>query len=375
MRAGIVLVEAEAESLVGDENDFVGARGEAHADELVVFLEDDGDDAVLAIVAEVVEGGFFHLARAGGEENEARVLAEGDVIAGFVGSALQAEHCGNFFLGFEVEHIADAASGRGARTFGEFIDAFDIDATSVGEEHQVVVRLDREEVFDEIIRFAFGGRFRFHAFQAFAASALESILTGRRAFHISAVGKRDDHRVVGDQVLDGDFAGLGKDRAFARGGVLAFDLVEFVLDDREHAHFAGEDVEQVLDVDEHAVVLGLHLVALHAGELVEAQFEDRVDLPLGEHIAVALDGGLRADEDAERFRGGGGKLISGEAFAGFVAVFRIADDLDEIVEMAEREQECFEQFRAFFGFAEKVARAADDHLAAVLDVGIDRFLE
>ena len=43
--------------------------------------------------------------------------------------------------------------------------------------------------------------------------------------------------------------------------------------------------------------------------------------------------------------------------------------------MAEREEEGFEQFRAFFGLAEKVARAADDDLAAVLDVRVDRFLE
>ena len=154
-------------------------------------------------------------------------------------------------------------------------------------------------MLDEIIRFALGGGLRFHALEAFAAAALQAVFAGGSAFHISAVGKRDDHRVVGDQVLDGDFAGLGKDRALARGRMFVANGAKLVLDDREHADLAGEDVEQVLDVDEHAVVLRLHLVALHAGELVEAQFEDRVDLAFGEHIAVALDGGLRADEDAE----------------------------------------------------------------------------
>ena len=119
----------------------------------------------------------------------------------------------------------------------------------------------------------------------------------------------------------------------------------------EHAFLAGEDVHQVLDVDEHAVVFALHLVALHAGELIEAEFEDGVDLALAEDVAVALNGGLRADQDAEPLGGGGGELIGGEAFAGFVAVFRVADDLDEVIEVAEREQEGFEQFGAFLGLA------------------------
>ena len=154
-------------------------------------------------------------------------------------------------------------------------------------------------MLDEIVGFALGGGLCLHAFEAFAAAALQAVFAGGSAFHISAVGKRDDHRVIGDEILDGDFAGLGKDRAFARGGMFVADRAKLVLDDGKHADLAGEDVEQVLDVDEHAIVLRLHLVALHAGELVEAQFEDRVDLALGEHIAVALDGGLRADEDAE----------------------------------------------------------------------------
>ena len=43
--------------------------------------------------------------------------------------------------------------------------------------------------------------------------------------------------------------------------------------------------------------------------------------------------------------------------------------------MAECEEEGLEQLGAFFGLAEKVARAANDDLAAVLDVRVDRFLE
>ena len=44
-------------------------------------------------------------------------------------------------------------------------------------------------------------------------------------------------------------------------------------------------------------------------------------------------------------------MIGCEALAGFIAVFRFADDFDEIIEVAEREQEGFEKFGAFLGFS------------------------
>ena len=52
----------------------------------------------------------------------------------------------------------------------------------------------------------------------------------------------------------------------------------------------------------YAVVFALHLVAFDTGELIEAEFEDRVDLALAEDVAVALHRRLRADQDAEAFR-------------------------------------------------------------------------
>ncbi len=85
--------------------------------------------------------------------------------------------------------------------------------------------------------------------------------------------------------------------------------------------------------------------------MIEAEFEDGVDLALAEDIALALDGGLRADEDAEGLGGGDGELIGGEALAGLVAVFRLADDFDEIVEVAQREQERLQQLGALLGLA------------------------
>jgi hypothetical protein len=67
------------------------------------------------------------------------------------------------------------------------------------------------------------------------------------AFDEAVVGEGDDHRFVGDEVLDGDLAFVGDDLGESRGGVLGADGLQFVFDDAEHAFLAGEDVEQVLD--------------------------------------------------------------------------------------------------------------------------------
>ena len=82
----------------------------------------------------------------------------------------------------------------------------------------------------------------------------------------------------------------------------------------------GQDVEQVGDRRQHCVVLGLHLVALHARELVEAEFKDVVHLLVREDVAVPLDARLAANENAEMFRGGDGEGVGLEIRACFVAV-------------------------------------------------------
>ena len=104
-----------------------------------------------AVVAEFVESGLFDLSGAGGEEDVTSIIAESNVVSIFIDGALKAEHGGDAFLRLKVEHVLDAATDRSAGTFRKFIHALDIDAAGVGEEQEVVVRLDGEEVFDEIV--------------------------------------------------------------------------------------------------------------------------------------------------------------------------------------------------------------------------------
>ena len=71
--------------------------------------------------------------------------------------------------------------------------------------------------------------------------------------------------------------------------------------------------------------------------------------------------------NAEALSGFNREGVSLELFTGFVPVFRITNDADEIIEVPQREQECLKVFRAVFCFIEQEASTAHDHLTTVLD--------
>ena len=213
------------------------------------------------------------------------------------------------------------------------------------------MRLNAEEMLDKISGFVLLGATGFHAFEAFSATALDAEFARKRALNIAAMRERDDHRVIGDEVLHGDLANFGDDVALPWSGEAVFDDAQLVLDDGEHSFLTGENVHEVQNIGKHGVVFCFYLVALHTCELVEAEFEDGIHLTLAEEIGVSGNRRLRTDQDAKRFGSGGGETVSGKTLAGFIAVFRGADDLDKIIEVTKGEKEGFEQLRAFFRFA------------------------
>ena len=238
------------------------------------------------------------------------------------------------------------------------------------------MRAGREEVLDEIILLVLGrGLARLHPDDALAAAFLRAVGAHGGAFDEAAVGHRDDAAFVGDEVLDVDLAFVGNDLREARSRVFGFDLAEFGLDDFQHALLAREDVQKVRDGGKQLFVFAQHLVALHSGELVKAKLEDVVDLLLGEEVFAVGQALLAADLDAEFFDLLAGELEREQFDLGFLARLRVADDADELIEVGERDEERLEFLGAGFGLAEQIPRAAQDHLAAVVDVARDGVLE
>ena len=122
-------------------------------------------------------------------------------------------------------------------------------------------------------------------------------------------------------------------------------------------------------------VFGLDLVHFQPGQLVEAQFEDGVDLRFAERIAAAGQPRFAADEHAELLHLGAGEIEGQQLDLGLLAVGGVADDADEFVQVGEGDEIAFQHFRALFRLAQFEFRAADHHFAPVLDVAIDQLLE
>ena len=114
---------------------------------------------------------------------------------------------------------------------------------------------------------------------------------------------------------------------------------------------AAEDGAQPLDRLQQLGHLVENLLALEAGQPLQLHVENRLRLNLAERE-------LR-DEAVARFRNG----------------LRPADQLDDRVEMVERDLQPFEDVVARFGLAQLELRAADHDLAAEIDEAFDELGE
>jgi len=137
----------------------------------------------------------------------------------------------------------------------------------------------------------------------------------------------------------------------ALAGVLALQLDQLVLDDRQHARRVGQDVLELGDELDHQEVLVLDLLALEGRQAGQAHVEDGLGLP------------FRQVEALHEVRLGG------------VGVGRLANGLDDGVEVVEGLLEAFEDVGPVAGLAEIELGPAADDLAAMVDVVLEDRLE
>ena len=168
------------------------------------------------------------------------------------------------------------ALGLAARV-GDRVDLGAEHAAAVGEEQRPVVGVGGEQVLDRVL---LAGDV---ADDPLAAAMLAAVGRDRLALDVAAAADRDDDVLVGDQVLVGHLAaGVVDDPRAALAGVLALQLGELVLDDREDAGRVGEDVLELGDELDDREVLLLDLLALEGREAGEPHVEDRLGLELGQ---------------------------------------------------------------------------------------------
>ncbi len=208
-----------------------------------------------------------------------------------------------------------------------------------------MVRRGDEEVLDEVVVL------EVHALHPLAAALLLAVGGDGQALHVSRAGDRDDHVLLGDEVLDIEVPALGREGGLALGGELLPDFSELVLDDLQDESHVGEEFVVPDDLLAQFGELSLDLRALEAGEPAETHLEDGVGLDDGEPEALH------------------------ERRARLVVVCGRPDDADDLVDVVERDDQSLEDVGPLLGLAQLVARATHDDVLLVLDVVEEHLLE
>ena len=139
--ANFGFAEQDGLAVVAGEEDHLLAVGELGADQFVLAVEVDGDDARGTRIGKFRERRLFHRAVLGGEENVAARFFE----------VARGHHRGELFALLEAHKVVDGFAARGRRGFGNFVNLQPVDAALRCEQQNVAVRRRDEEVLDEIV--------------------------------------------------------------------------------------------------------------------------------------------------------------------------------------------------------------------------------
>ncbi len=236
-----------------------------------------------------------------------------------------------------------------------------------------------DELGDEVL---FAG---LHAESSGSTAALLAVGGDGGSLEVAGVGDGDGDLLVGDEVFELDLGGLVDDLGLALVAVLVADLFELLDDDAAELLLGGEDGLELFDGVADGLELVEELVDGELGEAVELQLEDGVDLAEAEDEGAGLreghvDGVLGGVEfDSGELGAAQVDALVGEVaeeiFAGFGARARLTDDLDDVVEMVERDLVAEQKVLAVAGLAEEEGGAAAHDFDAVIEEGADGVVE
>ena len=223
---------------------------------------------------------------------------------------------------------------RRALPFRKFIHLQLIHLAAIGKEEKVAMSGGREELRDEILFF------RIEIHDAHAAALLPAIFIRIRALDVATL-RQDKHvLIVCDKIL------CREDRRSALHylcpalvAVLLDHFADLLLDKIHQLFVALQERGELGDQGLHLLQFVLNLFALQASKLLELHVEDGVRLALGELESLY------------------------QPRTSIIHVFRLLDELDDLVNMVKRLFESEQNVLAIFCFCEIEFRALRNDLA------------
>src|SRR5208282_886015 len=223
----------------------------------------------------------------------------------------------NIFVFVERGFLHAAAAGREKD-----------ELAGAGEEHQAIVRRDALEMLDEI--FLGGGR----ANLAATAALLRAVERQRSALDIAAVRDGDELILFDDEILDRELALGFDDLSAARIGEFFFDFVELARYQLQQFLLVGQNFPVAGDQLDRLLVFVFDFLALERSKAAQREIEDRLRLQLRQP-ELLHQAGPRA-----------------------LGVLRSANQLDDCVQILQRNQQAVEDVEARLGFLQLESRAA-----------------
>src|SRR5262245_9324530 len=218
---------------------------------------------------------------------------------------------------------------------------------------------------------------RLHAGAALAAAPLRAIGRERHALDVAEVRNRDHHVLAVDEIFLFHLAFMLDDDGAAWRGELFAHRFELVLDDALDARARAQDIEIVGDLLSELVQLGLDLVAAERGQALQAQIENGFGL-LGRELVGAVGRDLVArivDQRDHRLDVTRRPVARHQGLAGGIGVGGGPDQLDHLIDIADRNGEPDQHVGAITRFAEQILGAAGDHLLAEGDEGGEQVVQ
>ena len=329
------LVETDGTSVaVGDDN-LVVAVCQLHADHAVSFVNFQGDDTIGTGTGVLREAGLLDDTPLGTEE---------DIVVGTelgITQLADAEACLHLVVGLKLQHVLDGTSLVALAPLGKFVYLQPVAAALLREEHHRVVHGTDIHALDEV------AIARAAALSSYSTTALGTELSQRGALDVAQMTQGNYHLVIGIEILGIELLGTGHDDAEAGSVKLLLDLNELILHDLAAQFIVGKDFVVVLDFLQQLVVFVAQVLLAQTRELSQAHINDGLGLKFIQ-VEAFLQVGL----------GLGGSLAA-------------LDDVYHLVNVVAGNDESLKDVGTLLGLLQVIARAADDHLMAVLHEIVD----
>ena len=343
------LLKADRLPVARGQHDVARTAGEGGGQQGVPLGNPHGAETVHPDVFVLREWGSLYLA-------EARC---GEEMKGFGGLVLFGERQdgNNLPLLRQSEQVHDGASGARFPGFGDFVSLQAVRHPFVGQEQDPAVGVSNQDIVDCVS----GADPR--AGVSGATPRLRPIVAEGCPLYVTGMGYRDHDVLDRNQFLDREIARVFDNLGPAVVSVFLGGGQRLVPNDPVHALRTLQEVAEIVNLPAEFRHLGLDPLALHLGQALEPEIQNRLGLCFGETFPSGVRAAVpRAGQKLPVRADAPGPQFTHETRPRAGRILGTPDPLDDLVEAVHRGGEAREDVHALLGPVEFESRSPSNHL-------------